>query len=95
MRAVHELKVWPPYFQSIWDGIKTFEVRKDDRGFKAGDILHLLEWKAAEGDGYTGREITALVTYLLPGGRFGIQDGYVVMGLRKIQSSTSGRLGTP
>jgi hypothetical protein len=39
--VVHELKVWPDYFPRLADGSKTFEIRKDDRGFQAGDELVL------------------------------------------------------
>lgn len=44
---IHELKVWPDYFARLADGSKTFEVRKDDRGFQAGDELLLREWDPA------------------------------------------------
>lgn len=40
----HELKIWPQYFKPVIDGLKTFEVRKNDRGFQAGDIVSLQEW---------------------------------------------------
>lgn len=40
----HTLKVIPPYFDAILDGTKTFEVRKNDRAYQRGDILHLSEW---------------------------------------------------
>ena len=39
----HELKTWPEYFEAVKDGTKNFELRKDDRGFKAGDHLVLAE----------------------------------------------------
>ncbi len=40
----HDLKCWPEYFEAIRSGTKTFEVRLNDRGFLAGDVLHLHEW---------------------------------------------------
>ena len=95
---IHELKVWPPYFQAAWDRIKTFEVRRDDRGFKASDILFLREWRPNRdgGDeGYTGREMTARITYILVGGHFGIEPGFVVLGIERMQRSTSGRIESP
>lgn len=37
----HELKTWPDFFDAIWNNEKHFELRKDDRGFQAGDTLLL------------------------------------------------------
>lgn len=38
---IHELKLDDKYFNDVRDGIKTFEIRKNDRDFKAGDLLAL------------------------------------------------------
>ena len=73
----HKLKTWPEFFKHIWSGEKTFELRKDDRGFRAGDTLRLQEWSFRHG--YTGREIVAVVSYVLSG--MGLQDGWVAMSL--------------
>ncbi len=57
----HELKTLPEYFQFVWDGIKRFELRRDDRGFTKGDVLVLREW-AGE---YTGRRLRATVAHVM------------------------------
>jgi ribosomal protein S17 len=77
---IHELKCWPDFYEAVLNGNKTFEVRKDDRGFKVGDILHLREWNPKT-ETYSGRELARTVTYILRGGQLGIEEGYVVMGL--------------
>lgn len=78
--AVHDLKVWPEFFAALATGRKTFEVRKDDRGFREGDRLILREWHPTDA-AYTGAHIEASIGYVLRGGQFGIEDGYVVLAL--------------
>ena len=34
---IHQLKIEPDYFKKIVEGVKTFEVRKNDRDFHVGD----------------------------------------------------------
>lgn len=43
-KTLHELKSEPSYFQAVWDGDKTFEVRYDDRGYQKGDRILLREY---------------------------------------------------
>lgn len=76
----HILKTWPEYYEAVIDGRKNFELRKNDRGFRAGHVLHLKEWNPS-GKFYTGRECKFWVGYVLPGGQFGIEAGYCVMAL--------------
>ncbi len=73
---IHELKILPEYYCAVKDGIKTFEIRKNDRFYEEGDILVLQEWN---GD-YTGRILFKTVTYVLNDNRY-LQDGYVALGL--------------
>ena len=79
---VHELKCWPQVFTDTIDGLKLFEVRWDDRGFAVGDKLLLREWDNVKEE-YTGRTCKRRVKYILRGGQFGIDEGYVVMGTVK------------
>lgn len=74
------LKTWPEHFRDIRSGVKTFEVRLDDRGFRVGDHLVLLEYDPLT-TCYSGETERRVVTHLLSGGQFGIAPGYVVMSL--------------
>lgn len=76
----HELKIDPLYFEAILSDKKTFEIRKDDRGFKEKDYLVLKEYSE---DKYTGREVEGVVTYIISSKEFpdGLKDNYVVMGI--------------
>lgn len=61
---IHKLKTWPVFFEPVWLGEKTFELRKNDRGFKVGDTLLLQEYSLSE-EKYLSREISATVTYII------------------------------
>ena len=89
---IHELKTWPEYFQAIVQGDKTFDLRRDDRKFMPGDHIKLLEYVPA-GTGvyqpnsighYTGAHITLKITYVMHGGRFGLENGYCILGFQPI-----------
>lgn len=80
----HELKILPMYFQAVWDGKKTFEVRKNDRGYKPNDILVLKEW---DGTKYTGSAVCKRVGYMLTDTIDGIEKGYCVLGLKDYEVS--------
>lgn len=77
---VHELKVWPEYFQPLSIGTKDFEIRTNDRNFKVGDTLHLKEWNPKV-ERYTGRWISRRITYMVQG-IFGLPKDICVMQLR-------------
>jgi hypothetical protein len=89
----HELKCWPPFFDVLALGIKTFEYRKDDRGYRAGDTLRLREFNPfEEPPAYTGREIERRITYVLGSNALAsIPTGYVVMSLADPEAQARNR----
>ena len=78
--TVHELKTWPDPFDAVWRGIKPYEIREADRDFQVGDTLLLKEWEM-NGHFYTGRAITAPITYITGGGEWGLPENLCVLGL--------------
>lgn len=80
----HELKTINPFFRKVAFGLKTFELRKNDRGFKQHDDLKLMEYiPNADGGEYTGNFIIATVSYMLEGYE-GLKDGYCILGITVI-----------
>lgn len=77
--TVHELKILPEYFALQLSGEKRFEVRHNDRDFQIGDTVILNEW---DGESYTGRCITVVITCMLTAEQFdGIIDPqFVILG---------------
>ena len=82
----HELKTWPVYFKEILYGNKTFEFRHNDRDFKEGDTVTLLEWEWDGDTGYTGNEITKRIGYVLPvlSATLVYPGGYVIFSLLEV-----------
>lgn len=81
----HAIKCWPQFFKLVIDGLKPFEVRKDDRNYQTGDILLLCEYEP-ESEHYTGRSVICHVLFVLKGGQFGIEPGYCVIGLKIVNT---------
>lgn len=85
----HYLKTWTVPWHDIEAGRKPFEYRKHDRDYRVGDILVLEEYEPNEGI-HTNKALERRVTYLLPGGTFGVPEGYCVMGLEPWPSWSDG-----
>ena len=75
---VHEVKLAAMYYDDVKDGKKTFELRKNDRNYKEGDKLHMLEFKDGR---HTGRTISADIVYLMED-YTGLTEGYCILGIR-------------
>ena len=90
-KKTHSLKTWPEFWDEVFVGNKTFEVRKNDRDFKIGDVLELKRYCPIEKTnkpffGESGLKyeiILAPITYVLYGGKFGIEPDFVVLGFDK------------
>ena len=83
-RLTHELKTWPDYYDAIARGLKTFEIRQNDRGYKVGDVLFLREWNPHTRT-YTGRNCRRRITYLTD---FEQQPGFLVLALARSNDSS-------
>ncbi|RYU82804.1 ASCH/PUA domain-containing protein [Hymenobacter persicinus] len=75
----HELKTWPACFAAVEAGVKPFDVRENDRHFQVGDALLLREYEP-EREQYSGRTTLRWISYVLPGGTFGVEPGWCVLG---------------
>ncbi len=89
-RRVLELKCWPDNFRQIKRGVKTCDIRVNDRGYKVGDTLHLREWIPSadydlDGSGeYTGHFVYVQVKHVVCG-QLGIPRGLAVLSISSPQ----------
>lgn len=77
---IHHIKCWPEYFESIENGIKTFELRKDDRNYKIGDTLVIRDFDPDTAT-YSGKFLIRIVNYKMSDSLMGLQYGYCILGL--------------
>ena len=76
--TVHQIKLKSQYFKDVADGKKTFELRKNDRGYRIGDVLDMREIEDGE---ETGQHVRAEITYMLENYE-GIEEGYCILAIR-------------
>ncbi len=62
----HVLKTVSPFYEEVEAVRKVHELRKADRDYQVGDLLHLRHY-IPERDAYSGRSVTRAVTYILRG----------------------------
>ena len=86
----HELKSWPDFFELVYTGAKTFELRVNDRNFHVDDTVQLREFDDRKGV-YTGREIKKRITYIADGvgpdcitPLKGLSRGYAILALGEL-----------
>ena len=76
----HQLKTVQPFFDAVASGAKTAELRKNDRGFRVGDMLLLEEYN--EESGYTGASEGVEVTHVLNDFE-GLAPGWVMLSFKR------------
>jgi hypothetical protein len=79
------VKCWPQFFDPLWNGIKTFDVRLDDRPYQAGKTLTQYEYDPTTQE-ISGRVVRARITYVLTSADFsGVAPGYICLALTGFQ----------
>jgi hypothetical protein len=75
----HRVKSWPEFFDAISLGVKTFDLRKDDRGYQVGDNIQFEEFNGVLSK-YTGKTATRRIIYILRNFD-GLMPGYCILGI--------------
>lgn len=77
IRKHHDLKSTPDHFQPVLQGLKTFEIRRNDRDFQVGDSVTLREYDRRTG-AYSGATLSGIIGFI---DDYEQKEGYVVFGL--------------
>lgn len=78
---VHDIRLGATFFDDVLECRKNFELRKNDRGYKVGDILRMMEFKEGKN---TGRIVERKVIYMLED-YTGLEDGFCIMGTAPVE----------
>lgn len=87
--ATHFLKIWPQYYDMVEAGNKDWEIRKNDRNFKLGDIVILEQWdpeteiyvRGTELNPYKTKNLRRIITNVIHTAP-GLKHGYVIFSHR-------------
>ena len=86
--STHELKTDPDVFEDVYHGLKTFEIRFNDRNFQVGDTLILRrtiysgeEMEKGKPLIYSGHAIHVAVMHIMHGPTYGLMDGWCIMSI--------------
>lgn len=86
---VHEVKIYESYADAVLSGEKTFEIRKNDRGYQKGDRLKFSVIQDAIGlhlpHYLNDKEYE--ITYVHSG--LGMADGYVALAIKPLSTCRS------
>ncbi|HBV5378863.1 TPA: DUF3850 domain-containing protein [Klebsiella pneumoniae] len=72
----HDLKIYPELFSAVCTGVKRAELRKNDRDYRVGDTLHLMETPRGSCH-QTGEFINVKITHIADVGEW--MPGYVLL----------------
>ena len=81
----HRIKLSEDFAEAVLNGDKSFEIRKNDRGYQKGDIVIFTVVErdnphfTVAANPLNGRMYE--ITYVISG--WGLQDGYVAFGIRR------------
>ena len=83
MVKTHHITHREEFADDVYDGRKNFEIRFNDRGYQTGDFI---QFKVIDKHNHPCTEYPLNhclyeITYVLNG--FGLQDGYVVFGIKR------------
>lgn len=82
---LHELKIKQEYYEQVFSGLKTFELRKDDRGYEVGDII---TFNCISENGklmFQAGEVYQITYILRDCPEYGLKDGYCILAIKPLE----------
>ncbi len=80
---LHNLKIKEEYFEAILQGKKTFELRKNDRDYQVGDLIHFIKTDGLEYFGHS--KDVFRITYILTNVQeYGLDKDYCIFSIKSV-----------
>ena len=80
---LHELKIKDEYFKEVLRENKTFELRKNDRDYRVGDLIHFVD---IDGNPSYNEKLVFQITYVLKDvPEYGLDKDYCILGIKKLE----------
>ena len=86
---LHHIKIERPYYDAVREGRKTFEIRSNDRGYQAGDIVVMIPLTDIKTTDITLPKLEATIGYVTA---YQQKDGYVAFSLVNVKEQANDRL---
>ena len=86
----HELKIEERFFEGIVNNTKTFEIRKNDRNYEIGDIIHFTITDSTNDEmNKKADDLLLKIVGILKDSDFpqGIKEGYCIISFKKGSST--------
>lgn len=90
--VTHDLKLNINFCDAVYEGRKSFEIRRNDRGFQTGDHIRFTPFVSGETDrekmypDHPIKNVEYDITYILNG--YGLEAAFVVMAIRRLYEDT-------
>ena len=90
---LHEIKIKHKYLVQVDCGNKTFELRKNDRDYQVGDLIHFIDIKDEDKEFNTwgvepaiDKDALYKITYVLKDvPEYGLDKDYCILGIKKLK----------
>ena len=80
---LHELKIEDEYFIEVLRANKTFELRKNDRDYQVGDLIHFVD---IDGNPSYNEKLVFQITSVLQNVQeYGLDKDYCILEIKKLE----------
>lgn len=78
----HRVKILEEHAKNHLEGLKPWELRKNDRNYQVGDVIEFVVIDTDKNP--TGQEYTRVITYVYLGGEYGLAHDYCILTLAEL-----------